>query len=275
MSDQNEFIHILYDTSDSDSGSDSDSDEIVVAPTRGRPKKIADVYINLVETFNQDKLNHILTHTDDYKMRKTTGCYNPYSLATKYLIKSHNGSINVCYKQNEGVGRFNACGSLSMQTLPREIRHTIAEGYTDIDIENAHPVILHFLCKERHILTTQLKKYIKNRDEYLAKISDDRQLAKETVISVLNGGNAAYDKLENKPVWLKRFKTEMSMIHKEFAKDTAFKAHKRNFNREGSYVNLKMCEVENNILMCMYKEMGSTTNDELCFDGKIVKDTND
>ena len=70
-------------------------------------------------------------------------------LFRKYVAKSKKGSIkgtkkvNVSYKQNNNIGRYFACGSLSLQSLPREIRHTIANDYYyDIDISNCHPVLL-------------------------------------------------------------------------------------------------------------------------------------
>ena len=204
-------------------------------------------------------------------MRRTAS-YNPFNLAKKYLTKSHDGKINVCYKQNGSVGRFNACGSLSMQNLPREIRHTIADGYTDIDMENAHPVILHHLCAGRHIATPYLKRYIENRDKYLAQIHTERQIAKDTIISILNGGDAAYKKVKDKPSWLKKFKLEIEMIQDTFAKDTDFKKVKREYNPKGSYMNLKLCEFENKILMCMWNKMGNPNNCVLCFDGLMVRD---
>ena len=67
---------------------------------------------------------------------------------TQYLNNSRFGKIKVHYKQNKSYGRFYAIKSLSLQNIPREIRHTIAkEYYVDIDIKNAHPEFLLKLCK--------------------------------------------------------------------------------------------------------------------------------
>jgi hypothetical protein len=52
--------------------------------------------------------------------------------------------------------------------IGREIRHTIANDfYVDIDIKNAHPVILAHLCSEIGVSCKWLKKYNKKRDTYL------------------------------------------------------------------------------------------------------------
>ena len=115
--------------------------------------KKEDAYVNLSERFDQHKLNHIIEHADLFRnrMRVFNDDYDPFTIASKYLAKSRNGIIKTKYKQNSGFGRFYALGSLSLQSLPREIRHTIAnEFYTDIDIKNAHPVILSFLNSPSH-----------------------------------------------------------------------------------------------------------------------------
>ena len=150
-----------------DEVTDSDVEEIEVP--KGRPKKLIDSFMNLEETFDQHKLNHIIENEEKYTQLMRAKCfgedYNPFVIAKKYLNKSHNGKLNVCYKQNDSLGRFYAVGALSMQGLPREIRHTIGTEYTDIDMKNAHPVILLHLCGLRNILTPNLKRYVKKRDE--------------------------------------------------------------------------------------------------------------
>lgn len=274
------FLPNLTDTDSDDSDNEYEKVETpIMTPTRGRPKKPVDVYQNLHEVFDQHKLNYIIEHPDEFKNQMREQCfggtYDPFLLAKKYLLKSHDGKINVCYKQSEGIGRFCALSSLSMQCMPREIRHTISNGYTDIDMANAHPVILLHLCHGRNLRTPMLRRYIKNRDEYLLTISEDRSIAKQIINSMVNAGTKAYNTIENKPEWLKKFKSEIAMIHREFAKDAAFKTHKHAYNREASYMNLKLCEFENKILMCLWAKMGNPKDCVLCFDGLMVRDTYD
>ena len=268
--------------SDSDSDSDVEPPSCAAPAAKGRPKKPIDSFMALEERFDQHKLNHIIQHEDKFRGLMRDKCfdddYNPFAIAKKYLIKSHEGKIDVRYKQNEGIGRFHAMGSLSMQGMPREVRHTIALGkYTDIDMKNAHPVILLFLCQKRNILTPHLQGYVEKRDEMLAEVSDERETAKTTILSMINGGMKAYNNLPNKPSWLKKFKNEIDMIHGKFAEDKEFKPHKKkrtdakiDFNHEASYMNVQLCDFENNILMVIWEALGKPKNCVLCFDGLMV-----
>jgi len=267
--------------SDFDSGVDSDVEDVAPTP-KGRPKKLVDSFMNLEERFDQHKLNHIIQHEEKFRgmMRDKSfdDDYNPFAIAKKYLLKSHDGQIAVRYKQNASLGRFHATGSLSMQGMPRELRHTIAAGkYIDIDMKNAHPVILLFLCEGRNIRTPCLEQYIKNRDTLLAKVSDNRETAKTTILSMINGGMKAYNALASKPSWLKKFKKEIDMIHGKFAEDKEFKAHKKkresagiDFNHEASYMNVQLCDFENKILVVIWEALGKPKNCVLCFDGMMV-----
>ena len=86
-------------------------------------------------------------------------------------MKSRNGIVKTEYKQNNGFGRFYAVKSISMLSMPCEIRHTLAKDlYVDIDVVNAHPVILMHLCKNKDMSPKLLKKYIKNRDKMLERL---------------------------------------------------------------------------------------------------------
>jgi hypothetical protein len=97
-------------------------------------------YLNFTERFDADKLNHIIQHRDAYRktmetMRNKVWPSDPFMIAEKYLNMSRRGHIEVTHVQNQGKGRFCARGSLSLQTLAREIRHTIARDYyVDIDM---------------------------------------------------------------------------------------------------------------------------------------------
>ena len=75
------------------------------------------------------------------------------------FYKDNQNIIKVNYKQvHKNIGRYFAEGSLSLQSLPREIRHTIAkEFYYDIDIINAHPEILYQYCNKNISETPKLK----------------------------------------------------------------------------------------------------------------------
>jgi hypothetical protein len=288
-----------------DMDSDSESDCEMIEPEQKEKliskkelipiRMIKDKFINMTETFDADKLKYILDNKNDFQIMFNTikdsdsrkkyleSCfgsnYDPWLMSEKYLMNSKNGIITVDYKQNGSIGRFHAVKGLSQQGMPLEIRHTIASNlYDDIDMKNCHPTILSHLCFHRDIDTPYLNKYINKRDKYLLLVDSDRDFAKQIVLSILNGGNADYNELENPPIWLKRFKKEMRMVHIEFAKDREFKPHKtrrekmgENINHEASYMNIILCDFENKILMTIYNSIGSPNNCVLCFDGLQIK----
>jgi hypothetical protein len=238
--------------------------------------------IQLNEKFNQNKLYYIIENQEKLKLKMRPECfendYNPFIVLEKYLENSNNGVSVVNYKQISG-GRYFAIGGLSLQSFAREIRHTIAEEYyTDIDIENAHPVILSHISKLRGIKIKYLDRYNKNRDEYLSQINADREHSKKVVLSLINGGDKDYNLLKQKPKWLISLKKEVDAIHSVYMKDKAYKNHKKKrekqgikYNHAGSYINILLCKFENNILMKMFEFFGSPENAVLCFDGVMLE----
>lgn len=251
--------------------------------TKQNTKVKNDSFISLTEKFNQHKLNHIIENEDLYrsKMRIFDSDYNPFAIATKYLNKSKNGVIQTVYKQNESFGRFHSLGSLSLQALPREIRHTISsEFYVDIDMRNAHPVILEHLCFDKNISCKYLRKYNSDRDKFLSELCDDKNQAKTVILSLINGGKKAVNEITSGPSWLNDFKTEIKNIHSQFSKDAEFKLHKKkridngiDYNHEASYMNTLLCDFENNILQIIYKGLDSPRDCVLCFDGLMIRNT--
>ncbi len=83
------------------------------------------------------------------------------------LIK--NNKLKVTYKRPKyGLGRVYPNKSLSLCSLRRKIRRTLAVGnYVDIDIANAHPEILNQLCVHNNIKTKYLNHYVSNREKIL------------------------------------------------------------------------------------------------------------
>ena len=75
------------------------------------------------------------------------------------LIK--NNKLKVNYKRPKySLGRVYPAKSLSLCSLRREIRHTLAHNtYIDIDVANCHPEILNQLCIHHNIKTKYLNKY--------------------------------------------------------------------------------------------------------------------
>jgi hypothetical protein len=161
--------------------------------------------IEYYEYFNNTKANYIIDYYEDVKTkfrpeseeRLNNINLDPLKLFKKYVAKSKpnksNNSIKVSYKQNKDVGRFFAVGSLSLESLPREIRQTISEEfYYDVDIINCHPVLLQQYARANKLNYKYIKIYNNNRDELLKGYSKEFNVKKSDVkksfLTILNGG---------------------------------------------------------------------------------------
>ena len=244
---------------------------------------------NLVETVDVDILNYIIDNFKKFKpqlrWRERYDTFCPIKIITEYLSKYNGENIRVCYKQKNGFGRQFARGSLSLQSIPREIRQAISEKYyVDIDIVNAHPVILQHKCKKLKFECPMLTEYIDNRDEllllvFIDGVVADRDTAKKVYLSIMNGGTADFKRVEEPSEHLVAFKNEMKSLHKRFAENDpiSYKLLKtkrisggKTFNHEGSFINHLLCDFENQILMVMFEAFEKPANCVLCFDGIML-----
>ena len=176
-----------------------------------------------------------------------------------------------------------AKGLGGLQNMPRELRHTLAKGlYTDIDMVNAHPMLLYQLAEKNEIPCKYLKKYITHRDECLHTIMScnpgvSREDAKEVILTMINSGSKRYNDLENKPDWLILFKDEIGNLLKQLAeknKDIVEMRKKmKKGNLIGSVVNCILCDIEHECLMAavyFFKRMKFNV-DVWVFDGFMVE----
>jgi len=248
-------------------------------------------FLKLNESFDSNKLAYIINNFASFKnklrWRKRYDEFEPVNILKKYLNRSRNGQIRVDYKQKNGKGRFFAIGSMSLQNIAREIRHTIARDYYfDIDLTNAHPVILCFLCDKYNFQCEALKEYIENREELLKQVKDDdgkvlsRDKVKQIYLSLTNGGDKDFRDITTPSKHLRKYKKEMLKLHKLFSdkfpeefkivSDKRIKQDK-NYNNGACFMNSLMCDMENNLLMEMYNFFGKPDNAVLCFDGIMLK----
>jgi hypothetical protein len=231
------------------------------------------------ETFNQHKLNYVIQNQERYEI-KVYDDYNPYSMPQKYLLRSQGGLKKVSYHQPgfQNLGRFFANDSLSLQSMCREIRHTISsEFYDDLDVVNAHPVILHHLAQKHGLECDRLGDYIRNRDKHLEEM-EGVENPKEVFLSLINGGTKAYESIDKPTRFLKKFKREMEDLLEDlvakYPKEYEQRKKSHPENPIGSTTNVIMCECENKILQCIlkfYQTKGIITdNCVLCFDGIMI-----
>jgi phage/plasmid-associated DNA primase len=93
-------------------------------------------------------------------------------------------------------GRINPEKSLSLCVFHRPTRHAYCQGiYIDIDMKNAHPVIVKNICLLNNIPCSTITKYCEDRDAFLQRVCDyhnvDRASAKTLMLRLTYGGEYA------------------------------------------------------------------------------------
>lgn len=197
--------------------------------------------------------NHVVKKCSEEEKKKS---YNIF----KSLCKSHKkakGEIVRLYAHtlktpNEVGGRL-FCGG-SVQGLPRDIRGAIMKHTTDIDMANAHPKILLYICKKHNISCPNLEYYCSNREKVYNSISDDRDYCKTLFLKAVNN-----DKLTRteKNAFFKTFDKECKAIQNKlcalplYNHVVASVPENKLYNWTGSAINRILCKYENEILNVM------------------------
>lgn len=214
-----------------------------------------------------------------------------------YYNKAHHfnditGEVSVCYYQPAGglYGRYQARGKLSGQGILREVRFTIFNNfYYDLDIVNAHPVILLWLCNHLNITTTYLNEYVLNREKHISDILKlnseiSRDDVKAIFLSINNGGLSSYKQLIYKTDFLISYKNELQDIINQvvshfnpFYNIVSKMKHIRgeDFNINGATISHILQYVENQLLMIIFKyveeRIGAKAYESiLCYDGIML-----
>lgn len=247
------------------------------------------------EKFSRKKLKYMLLNWDvyekvciDYDNGTDEDDYNPKVILDRYLDKAK-GADFVFTKYNKSsnskkYGRWFADGSLSIQNMPRKIRHTICKGlWIDLDFINCHPVVLEALCNHYEIECPYLHQYNTQRDELLQEIMQvegcTRDEAKRKVLSTLNGKNISIN-----VSWWGLMKNEFRSIanclssKKEYEKLHKIVKTYKKYNIEASTMNAILCYFENMCLenLFMFLKNKKAIGDFVCvliFDGLQIEDT--
>lgn len=250
------------------------------------------------EVFDMVALDHIIKNEDYYKTLLASSSqeeekYSPFELCRKYMSRavgvknSEEFRVEVSYSKRYGRGRQFAQGGLSLQSLPKAIRGSIAEQYYyDIDMVNAHPTIIKQICRERKLQTPFLNCYIDDRETIFHEILDsnphlDKCQVKSAVLSIIYGGANGYKSITRKTEWLKAFNKEIQKILKkvpswfprEYGEQSKIKTPTY-FNLSGSTLSSVVCVIENDILEVMLDYLKKKRFVKkicvLCFDGIMI-----
>lgn len=170
------------------------------------------------------------------------------------------------------VGGRLYCGN-SIQGLSGKIRGFLMNGITtDIDMKNAHPTILEWLCKKHNIKCPNLTYYNNNRNNILI------EYGKEFKTEFLKCVNDCNKNKKMKDKFCKEFDSECKFIQNELTKLSEYEhivktvPSNREYNWYGSAINRILCVFENKIL----QEIISFVNKKqieiavLMFDGLMI-----
>ena len=197
--------------------------------------------------FVEECLNKNKKHTKEE-------CKTKYSILQQFCktnLKT-SGVTKRIYSYATGTsGRLFSGGSL--QGLPSTIRGLFMRNGvgTDIDMSNAHPVILRYICKLHNIPCPQLEYYINRREECLIKF-ENRQIGKITYLTALN--KDTLNRSKGLPIEFKKYDVEIKQIQKKLTKIGLYAElvesvpENKTYNKLGSAINRIMCYYENIIL---------------------------
>lgn len=140
-----------------------------------------------------------------------------------------------------------------IQGMPKKIRGFLMKHTTDIDMKNAHPTILFYLCKLHQIKCPSLDFFIRNREELIGN-GVDREVRKNNYLKALNDDKINYKITEP---FFRNFDKEMKDIQKIICNLPDYQnilknvpADKKERNLYGSCINRILCKYENLILRC-------------------------
>ena len=229
-----------------------------------------DRYIILHEICDKEKLKYILENNDFNE--------EVNNLARNYYDSLDNdGCKRIVYKQTADKNRYYG-DSPCLTFLKKEIRDSILpKNIKDIDIVNAHPVILNYICKKNNVDCNILKNYIENRELILSSFSENRKSVKELFLSILNGRfKDIYSDNKQTNNYLKLFEQEIIRIQNYF-----YTNDKRysdiDYNYKGKNLSRLILDIENQILQIMINYFTSKNVNILTleYDGlKIYTDRN-
>lgn len=213
--------------------------------------------------------------------------YDPLDILKSIFKKcSVNGNNKTIYKQSgrRNKGRFFATKGSGLQGMMREFRSALSRKYYyDVDIVNCEPTLLSQFCFKNNIACPKLDDYVSNRDERLGEIMKlnniSKSEAKNIVLNMSKGGYTPYNKLENKPEWLKQLKEEYQNVGEQllntFTEEKLYcqKKKPKPYCIWGSVMSSLITDVENNIIQHLdqYLTFEGYSVDVLVFDGVMVR----
>lgn len=262
--------------------------------------------ISVTERFDQDVLSYIV------KNKKIYSKYIPKDKieeGARYLKRSINGMRKITYRQTEGMGRYYPLG-IGLGSMKRELRHTICGHlYNDIDMVNAGPSILKYICQKNGYEHKYLAIYIKMRDSLIVDSDLPRSKVKNLFMIPIYGSRArselknSFEK-EKLRDFVDYYIDEIEQIRDQLCSDNinlfgkfeqvckqtdqdkiiesdiinnrdplsclVDENGKKFPNYDGRFLRAVIMSIENELLMTAYKFYGEPAECVLCYDGLMI-----
>lgn len=224
----------------------------------------------------------------DSKCLRNNEEYRETETMTRFHANLDNDHLRVRYtfaKGGDTVGRVYPEHGLSLAFLRSKIRNTLAKGYVDIDMVNAHPTIALNICEKRGMDVPTLRYYVENREQALKDVMSERGVerkeAKNTFIKVMFGGNL--DARERSKVLL-GFKADVDKITDAVCESNPdyVKKYSHCDNPRATVVAFLFQDLERQILETVFESLveqgaipkiGERYNAVLCADGIMIPDS--
>jgi hypothetical protein len=242
-------------------------------------EKIPIERLRLLNRIDYDMFKKYTPKCESEKDRKVY--FRDFKDFLKDLIKSK-GVIKRLYKYTDatpvGEGGRLFCGN-SIQGIAKDFRGFLCKGIcTDIDMKNAHPKILLWLCDKYNISCPELREYCVKRNEILTNLTS--QLGKSNDFwktTILKMVNTSWESRRHKSEFLKKFDKEMKEIQSKLIQEDDL-IHiwncrpTKTYNFLGSNINRILCHFENEILQIIVNELNKKGFEimSLMFDGLMI-----
>jgi hypothetical protein len=220
----------------------------------------------------------IIGNKREYKNENERKEYYERMKALCTEVITHNGVVPRTYSYSKNMKTMGRQYSNGVQGIMREVRGFLMNHTSDIDMANAHPVILSYLCKKHNIPCVHLDHYIQNRDEILGSVPKlDRNGAKTLFLKAMN--NDTKNKNCSHP-FFRKFDCETKHIQKALSEIPEYKPivdtipDDKSYNQEGSKMNRILTVYEDKLLHVAIQTIQNKGMEvaSLMFDGLMVYD---
>jgi hypothetical protein len=189
----------------------------------------------------------------------------------------NNGQVyrNYSYANGKNFARLYAFNGI--QNIKKHFRGLLCKDITtDIDLVNAHPHILSYVCNKHNIKTPILNEYCKNRNLYIDELclsnpSLTKEKAKELFLISTNSNKT----LKQNYYFLKHYDQEMKRVQALLLAMDEYNFITQSAKKDnllGSNLNLILCKYENEILNVIIQHLNKKNINihSLMFDGLMI-----